>query len=232
LRALVGHWPGLAGRVDLLSPSLREPWGGPLNGQERRREIVRDLAKAIEFDRVLETGTYRGSSTRFFADVFGIPVETVENNRRFFVYSRSRLRRESRITVEFGDSRAFLRRLAALPSARTETVFVYLDAHWEDDLPLAEELRIVASTWTRCVVMIDDFGVPGDSGYGYDDSYGPEKSLVEAYLPVSALGGWWLSYPSATSEEETGQKQGCCVLASPALSEMAMVPSLRRSRAF
>ena len=64
--------------------------------------------------------------------------------------------------------------------------FVYLDAHWAEELPLAEELCIVASAWTRCVVMVDDFQVPGDSGYAYDD-YGPGLALTEDYLPASIL---------------------------------------------
>jgi predicted O-methyltransferase YrrM len=227
LRRLLG--PDVLGRIDLLRPSLREPWGGPLNGQERRREIVRELARAVEFDRVLETGTYRGSSTQFFATVFGAPVETVESNRRFFAYSRLRLRRCSQVRVSFGDSRTFLSRLAARESAQNETVFIYLDAHWEEDLPLAEELRIICSSWSRCVVMIDDFQVSGDSGYEYDD-YGPGKALVEDYLPAAALEAWLLMYPTAPSEHETGARRGCCVLTSPILAEKARVLGLRPSR--
>jgi hypothetical protein len=230
LRRLVG--PDLAGRIDALRPSLREPaWGSPLNGQERRRKIVQELARAIQFDRVLETGTFRGSATEFFAAVFGTPVQTVEANREFFAFSRHRLRRKSQITVEFGDSRAFLRRLAATPTARKETVFIYLDAHGEKDLPLAEELSIIAPAWTRCVVMIDDFQVPDDSGYGYDD-YGPGKALVEDYLPVAVLDGWSLMYPSAASAQETGARRGCCVLVTPTLTESASVSSLRQSCIF
>lgn len=229
LTKLVG--PNLAGRIDLFRPSRPEARGlalNSLNSQERRREIVQELARAIRFDRVLETGTYRGSSTAFFAAVFPAPIHTVESNQRLFASSRLRLRLRPRVRVEFGDSRAFLRRMADLPSARTDAVFIYLDAHWEDDLPLADELRIVAQSWTRCVVMIDDFEVPGDSGYGYDD-YGPGKALTEDYLPVRVLKGWSLSYPSASSAHETGARRGCCVLASPTLTQRVAVPSLRQS---
>jgi predicted O-methyltransferase YrrM len=220
--------PEVAGRVDLLRPSYRDSWGGPLNGQARRREVVRDLAVAIQFDRVIETGTYRGTSTEFFAAVFGMPVETVEANPRFFAYCSRRLRQQTEVSVNFGDSRAFLKRLATVHA--DETTFIYLDAHWEQDLPLAEELGIVASGWPRAVVMIDDFQVSGDPGYGYDD-YGPGMALVEEYLPSEGLRGWSVFYPTASSDLETGAKRGSVVLSSPLLTgDVRTVGRLRAGR--
>ena len=222
--------PALAGRLDLLRPSFRTSWGGPLNGQELRREIVRNLAGLIHFDRVLETGTYRGTTTEFLTDLFDAPVTTIEVNPRYFYYSSRRLAPQPDVTIEFDDSRRVLRRLAENPSSKTESVFIYLDSHGEMELPLSDELRIIASAWTRAIVMIDDFQVPDDDGYAYLEDYGPGMCLSEDYLPADALSGWSLSYPSAPSEEETGSKRGCCVLASPALAAAGPVPGLRESR--
>jgi hypothetical protein len=146
------------------------------------------------------------------ADVFGVPVATVENHRRFYAYSRARFAGDSRVSVTLGDSRDFLRERTT--TAAGQTAFIYLDAHWGDDLPLREELQIIASAWRRAVVVVDDFAVPGDRGYGYDD-YGPGKALVEDCLPP--LPGWALYYPTAPSEAETGERRGCCVLLSPAM---------------
>lgn len=56
-------------------------------------------------------------------------------------------------------------------------LFAYLDAHWGEDLPLAEKLEIVFSWDSDAIVMIDDFQVPDDPGYAYDD-YGPGKALT------------------------------------------------------
>jgi|tagenome__1003787_1003787.scaffolds.fasta_scaffold20973733_2 hypothetical protein len=209
--------PTLAGRIDLARPSLRHSWGGPLNGQVHRRAIVENLARTIAFDAVIETGTYRGTSTSYFSEVFGVPVSTVENNARFYTYSRSRLSRDARVDVCFGDSRSFLRRQAE--QRGSQTVFIYLDAHWENDLPLREELQIIAAGWTRAVVLIDDFAVPGDAGYGFDD-YGPGKALIEDELP--AMPQWSLYYPTAGSDQETGQRRGCCTLVSPGLSGLRL----------
>ncbi|MGY1805876.1 hypothetical protein ACI8AF_00735 [Blastococcus sp. SYSU D00669] len=205
----------MAGQVDLLRPGLRVSWGGPLNGQRQRRAIVRGLARTVDFELVLETGTYRGTSTEFFSAVFGAPVQTVEIDPRFFAYSRRRLAFDPTITVSQGDSRPFLRRLAA--SHGGQTTFIYLDAHWEEDLPLREELEIIRDGWSRAVVMIDDFAVPDDPGYEYDD-YGPGKALTALYLPE--MPGWRLLYPSAVSSDETGAKRGCAVLVSPGLPDL------------
>ena len=60
--------------------------------------------------------------------------------------------------------------------------------------------------------MIDDFQVPGDAGYGYDD-YGAGKILSLPYLHVDKLPGLKLYWPSARSAEETGFRRGCLVLA-------------------
>ena len=220
--------PQYAAWLDLRRASYWLGWGGPLNGQLRRREIVRELGRAIRFSGAIETGTFRGSTTEFLAAVFG-RVWTVESNERTFAFSSKRLSTNPDVTIELGDSRMFLDRLLCQSQMDGKTFFIYLDAHWKDDLPLAEELGVIVASPIHCVVMIDDFQVPGDSGYGYDD-YGPERALVEANLPISLLEGWALMYPAAPSEDETGARRGCCVLASPALVEQARSDTLRLAR--
>lgn len=218
--------PGAAARLDLLRPSARNPWGGPFNGQERRCELVHELASKTDFDLVLETGTYRGTTTEFLLTAFGPPVSTVEVNPRYFAYSRRRLARLTGVHLELGDSRDFLRRQLAPAIDGRAVIFIYLDAHWRTELPLVDELRIIAQAREDAVVMVDDFRVPGDPGYGFDD-YGPGRRLSEEILPAEDLPGWSLSYPSAPSNRETGAVRGCCVLASPSMTESIRVPSLR-----
>lgn len=202
-----------------------------MNEQERRRDILRELASAIHFDRVIETGTYRGASTEFFSEVFRCPVHTVERNPRFYTYSKRRLSVLPNVTVSPADSRAFLRDLSGRQGA-AGTVLIYLDAHWGEDLPLAEELQIVVRAWPRAVVIIDDFEVPGEPGYKFDD-YGEGKTLTEHYLPADHLNAWTLWYPSASANEETGQKRGCGVLSShSSTNELSFVESLKFGRTF
>lgn len=220
-RRVTGMLPGsMAGRLDLLRPSLRSSWGGPLNGQRHRREIVREISRSLNFDQIVETGTFRGTGADFFAAVFDAPVTTIEANPRFFLYSQRMLAYQKDVSVILGDSRRVLRRLAEEPMSEHWRVFFYLDAHWKQDLPLREELEIIARRWPKSVIMIDDFEVPGDPGYGYDD-YGEGKRLTESYLPAEVLNGWTLFYPAAPSAEETGARRGSCVLVGPEIDSRA-----------
>lgn len=213
--------PGLAVRADMMrSTSLA---GAPLNGQRQRRRIVRDLLAAVTFDEVVETGTFRGASTEFFSHASGLPVHSVELLPRFFRFARARCAQDPDIHLVLGDSRSFLTDLSG--RLRGHTTLFYLDAHWQSDVPRLEEIEIISSSWDRAVVMIDDFAVADDPGYGFTH-YGGRPLTVD-YLP--ALPDWARFHPTARSAEETGARRGCIVLASPELAAaVGQVPTLRR----
>ena len=214
----------------LLRPSVRNPNGGPLNGQRVRQQIVLDLMRALPLRAIVETGTFRGSTTEFLAAQSRLPVYTVEAVPRFFHYARLRLLRFPRVRLVHGDSRAFLAWLAEDPQVPNTDVFFYLDAHWYEDLPLRAEVELIARSWRGAVIMIDDFEVPGDAGYGFDD-YGPGKRLCLDYLPPLATIGMDAYFPTAPSQAESGAKRGCVVLADRAVaSRVAALPSLRGLR--
>ena len=83
---------------------------------------------------------------------------------------------------------------------------------------MLEELDIVFGRCPAAIVMIDDFQVPFDAGYEYDD-YGPAKALVPGYIaPAVSAHGLQAFYPSTSSADESGARRGCVVLAEhPAL---------------
>ena len=113
----------------------------------------------------------------------------------------------------------------------THSLLVYLDAHWKDDLPLAEELEIVFDNCPNAIVMVDDFQVPFDVGYGYDD-YGVGQSLTTDYIePIVAARGLRILYPSTPAAHETGARRGCVVLAkNTALAQaLTSLPLLREA---
>lgn len=219
--------PRLAAYLDWISPWLHAPWGGPMNGQQGRRDMVRRLAAAIEPTVVVETGTYHGDTTLFLADITGVPVHTVEAVERHYHFARWRLGNRDDVRLVHDDSRSFLRRATTVIG--DSPMLVYLDAHWGDDLPLATEIELIAGAWHQAVVVIDDFQVPGDAGYRYDD-YGPGKALREELLPP-AVADWHRLYPALPSRQETGHRRGCVVLVPPAydVAELASAAHLTKA---
>jgi hypothetical protein len=209
-----------------LRPGLQRGSGAPFNGQRIRQQIVRDLLAALPPLAIVETGTYRGNTTEFLAEQARVPLHTVESVPRFFHYCRLRLRRFPWVHVEPGDSRTFVQRLSQDVHFPKEHVFFYLDAHWYADLPLRDEVQLISKSWRHVVVMIDDFEVPDDPGYGFDD-YGPGKRLCLDYLALPRL-GMRAFFPAAGSSAESGAKRGCVVLADTAAAEsIHRLPSLR-----
>jgi hypothetical protein len=195
----------------IFNPKSRHSWGGAFNGQEFRQKIFQQIISAFEFDYIVETGTFRGTTTRFMSRHFSKDIYTVESNRRSYGYSKLRFLFNSSIRVSHGDSRTFLRNLAVTSNFPLKTIFFYLDAHWHEDLPLLEELECIFTTCPQAVVMIDDFKVPDDDGYGYDE-YGSDHSLTTDYLSQLSAYPSWYFFPVMHSSLETGKKRGCIVI--------------------
>jgi hypothetical protein len=212
VRRVASEW--VKGAIDFYRyPQLRNSWGGPLNGQKHRQGMVEAFARELPLDAIVETGTYRGTTTSYLARLTSHAVYTVEFNRRLQGFSWVALRGFKNVHCFGGDSRLFLHTLAKDESLRGKTIFFYLDAHWNADLPLSEELEIIFAHWALAVVLIDDFQVVDDLGYGYDD-YGSGSALVLDYIaPVRKRFGISVFYPSLLSAQETGLKRGSVTLA-------------------
>lgn len=215
-----GILAGIVGRGKLVKgmytyhakPKRRGDIKDAFNGQHGRQAIFCSITGAIEFDRILETGTYLGLTTEYMHKTSGLDVLTAEWNPKFYGFSRERFKKMEGVSIRNSDSRAFLRSaLAGLGSVR-KPLFFYLDAHWYADLPLLDEVKIVFEMHPKSVILVDDFRVPEDTGYGYDD-YGHGNTLHMAYFePVSNL-RMKAFFPTLPSEDETGAKRGCVVLA-------------------
>ncbi len=146
---------------------------------------------------------------------------------RYFHVARHLLRDLEEVHIHNLDSRVLLKQLAADDALRTVCTFFYLDAHWYGDLPLAEELEVIASTWSEWVALVDDFQVPGDDGYGFDD-YGEGKSLTLDYIgPLLGRHALPAFFPAEPSGVETGARRGSLVTCATALTaKVAQSPAL------
>ena len=229
------------------SPDRGAGWG-PFNGQTARQALFVDLIAKTRPHAIVETGTFLGTTTELMSRT-GLPVFSIESHPRSYGFARARFLRTRNVKLLHGDSRTGLRRLfdGALHPFADLAVFFYLDAHWNDDLPLAEEIDIVFNRCPLAVVMIDDFEVPSDPGYGFDD-YGPGKGLVSDYISpvISAhqLRTFYPSTPSVADHPSTPMaaaglaapgrlRRGCVVLAKEAFHGpvLASMPLLRPATA-
>jgi len=196
----------------LESPEYIETDTLGFNGQKIRKEIFKQITSQIKFDTIIETGTWLGNTTGFMAQNSHLPVYSAEIIKRSHLIAKNRLKKLESIMLELSDSRSFLIRCSNNENLNKRRVFFYLDAHWYEDLPLFSEIEIISNTWDEFVIMIDDFKVPDDKGYGYDD-YGPNKSLSLDYImPTIKKHDLCVFFPSISSTEETGAKRGCAII--------------------
>ena len=188
----------------------RYSWGGAFNGQEHRQKIFLQIL-STGIDMIVETGTFRGTTTDFMSRNFKGMIHSTELIERNFGYATARFLFNARIRLYHQDSRKLLRYLFSGSDLKDKSILFYLDAHWETDLPLAEEIDIIFSNCNNPIIMIDDFQVPGDSEYQYDD-YGPGKALTPNLLKQVEGYPMQLFFPSLPGSKETGAKRGCVVV--------------------
>jgi hypothetical protein len=186
------------------------PWGGPLNGQRFRQHVMERLMR-IGADAIFETGTFLGTSTAFFAR-HGLPVHSCELRDEYFASALSQLTAFDNVTLYLMDSRAFLREMAGDPALDYKRPFFYLDAHWYDDLPLSDEIRIIQDRWDEYFIMVDDFCVP-EAAYNFDRyPNGLELTLEHLDKEGVDLSETAVLFPSASATAETSARRGTLVL--------------------
>jgi hypothetical protein len=210
-------------------PQLRNEYGGPFNGQSARRELFGAIVRACKPAAIIETGTYRGDTTQYMASTIDVPIFSVEVLRRNVGFARARLWRYRNVHLARGDSRNFLSKLIRSGRLNRGPIFAYLDAHWNGELPLTGEIALIFSNTSAAVVMVDDFEVPWDMGYGFDDK-GPGNSLTLDYILPSIRKFSLIAFgPSTPSQNETFARRGCLVLSdSTTAPALDAIPLLKR----
>jgi hypothetical protein len=200
-------------------PEQRKSWGGPFNGQEGRKKIFEELSRTISFSCIVETGTYRGTTTDYFERSAKIPIISIEIEDFSFGYAKFRFLFHKCVNIYYGDSRTLLKNLFDSRALTDRETFFYLDAHWGDDLPLIKEIDLIFGHNPNAIAMVDDFQVPDDPGYKFDD-FGERKILNLDYLrDVITRFDLSVFFPVCRSEHETGAKRGSVVLARGFMAE-------------
>jgi hypothetical protein len=216
-----------AAELDYQVPELRNSWGGAFNGQKCRQRLFLNLVETLKPAAFVETGTFRGSTTKWVAERFDGPILTCEIEVRYYLFACKMLAAYPQVRVSNEDSRTFLRNI--LPTLdNVRPVIFYLDAHWREDLPLEDELRQVLLSKVNSIIMIDDFEVPSDPGYGFDD-YGPGKCLSLSLLSWAKELGCRFFFPTVAAADETGERRGACLVARQEAGKFATLTDWREA---
>ena len=107
----------------------------PFNGQKIRKKLVSKIIKEFKPAKLIETGTYLGNTLEFLLS-FKIPTYSVEINEKYYLIAKSRFINQKNLNLFLDNSTTFLTSLSNID----EEVFVYLDSHWYEDLPLEQEM--------------------------------------------------------------------------------------------
>jgi predicted O-methyltransferase YrrM len=160
---------------------------GPFNNDSVISETVVQLVKDMNIDCIIETGTYRGTTTAFLAETFPtLPVYTVEVEFKNYLQSEENLKEHKNVKMILGSSEKVLEDL--VPTLKDKRILFYLDAHWEEYWPLLDEFEAIRkSCKDNCCIVIDDFKVPfrqfqhdGYKGQPLDLDY-IEQKMNEVY---------------------------------------------------
>ena len=120
----------------------------------------------FDLDSIIETGTFKGKTTDFFADVFDI-VHTYEINRE---YARA-YKKPGNVKLFVKNSGRYLKN--SFKHLNDRRPLFYLDAHWGDYWPVNDEIKQISKQYKdNCIILIDDCQVPGYPNIGHDNYKG------------------------------------------------------------
>jgi hypothetical protein len=153
----------------------------------------------------VETGSGHGHTAGFVRRVFGVPVFTCDINILHYFISRAHLFWANQIEFHRLDSPEFLRRVCSEAVIGSNPIF-YLDAHWYSHVPLANELQVIADDCCRGIVVIDDFFVPTDARFGYDQYPGfrIDMDVINSTIKMRRKNNVQVYLPAYGADRETG----------------------------
>ena len=173
-------------QVKLLAFSNVKPFHDDPILQNHILGLIRDY-RVREF---IETGTFRADSILWLAKLRPeLRIRSCEKSRMFYLYSNKKIELTRNIWIYNEDSRIFLKE--CIPKDENIRMF-WLDAHWDKDFPLLEELSIIFERQKSGLILIDDFQVPDPSSqlgclpnFGYDTYDGKpiNLELIKNILP-------------------------------------------------
>ena len=176
---------GLAGAIR--RPGYRrtaQAEASPFNGDGLLTRTADFLLTQVGISAFVETGTYLGHTCRYIASRNPhLPVITVESNPDFYDASQTTLGKIANVKAIMGNSAEQIDQIVqrGLPNGLP---LLFLDAHWDDFLPLPDEIRSIGMHLTDAIMIIHHFQVPGRDDCGFDICNG---QVIGMEMFVSAM---------------------------------------------
>lgn len=155
-------------------------------GDESLKDEFKALVDKFKINAIVETGTYRGATTKRLIEL-AREVHSIEINENNFREACENCTHESGINLYLDSSEKALPKLIDKLKEENKNILFFLDAHWNDYNPLLDELKIIANKGLSPVIAIHDFKVP-ETDLGFDSYNGQdydfnwiESSLKEIY---------------------------------------------------
>lgn len=181
-----------------------------MNGDPQVQRLVLTLKDAFSISTVVETGSFVGHTTKWFGETFQ-RVVCHEKDPNYIKQTQANCAALKNIVFVPGDSGATIQKTVDELTSGPEfgTVLFYLDAHWETDWPLLQEIEAIGRGFGKApskqfVVIIDDFKTP-DRPYGFD-MYGEQPNdinFVKSTIETVAPGAVWF-YLDHSEHPNTG----------------------------
>lgn len=151
-----------------------------LQGFEGDESLAQEITKAKKGIKVcVETGTYLGGSTKRFSQMFD-KVYTIEFLQENFDKAKQHLQGCENVKQYLGSSAIEIYNV--LSEIKEKKVFFFLDAHWQNDCPLIDELQAIGQSGKSGIIAIHDWKVP-NSDLGFD-SYNGQDFTYEWIEPT------------------------------------------------
>jgi hypothetical protein len=182
-----------------------------LNGQKYRKQIITEILANNKFDVIVETGTEYGLTTKFFSQ-FSDKIISIEKSIPIYTIAKKNLANQKNIKLVHNDSKDLDKILVknGINLNTQNKIFFYLDAHSDDDYPLVDEIKYIFQNYKSFILLIDDFQVPNDNGYGYDSYLG--KKLNINFIKKLFTNKEHIFFPNIPSIKETGRLRGYVII--------------------
>lgn len=178
-------------------------------GDTIMRNRIAEIIKEKNLNRVIETGTFLGGTTKIFADMVA-KVDTIELSDEYFAKATNYLNGIDNVTMHKGSSEKVLDAILSEVNPKSPTknnIFCFLDAHFNEYNPLLDELAVIAKHKLKPVIAIHDFKVPNRPDLGFDvyENIIYQWNWIEESIErIYGAGKYVVEYNS----EATGAKRG------------------------